>query len=96
MHSLMCIPLYTLGLLILASVHGSTYNPNVNLNIKPPNRNPANEDITERQVPFRSQDSKQQEREQLYEAYNLLHTLAQVCKFFILTYLPFFIFLLIL
>jgi hypothetical protein len=27
-----------------------------------------------------SSDSKQQEREQLYEAYNLLHTLAQVLK----------------
>lgn len=41
------------------------------------NRQQSTEEIDTQRV-YKSGDSKQQEREQLYEAYNLLHTLAQV------------------
>ena len=51
-------------------------NPFSNMNGMP-NRQQSTEEIDTQRV-YKSGDSKQQEREQLYEAYNLLHTLAQV------------------
>ena len=67
--------LFTIFLLFsIALVDASTTNSNSNVNLKS-NRQPSTDDMIESRQNNRA---TQQEREQLYEAYNLLHTLAQV------------------
>jgi hypothetical protein len=70
---------YIASLLLCYTIVGegsSGINPLSNMNGMS-NRQQSTDEIDTQRV-YKSGDSKQQEREQLYEAYNLLHTLAQV------------------
>ena len=61
---------------ILVTVSGSVLDiPSTKLN-KP---NQSSKDVKQRDIIDKSPAKSRQEKEQLFEAYNLLHTLAQVC-----------------